>query len=87
MHISKSIMQKALTFSLRARIMPLKVAATSVKFAIPPPIRSALFRPSGSAVTTYTRTKKRHKKEAKRNEAFLNYQQEKIMHTGFVPPV
>jgi hypothetical protein len=31
--------------------------------------------------------KKRHKKEAKRNETFLNYQQEKIMHTGFVPPV
>lgn len=38
------------TFSLRARIIPLKVAATSVKLAIPPPIRRALFRPSGSAV-------------------------------------
>lgn len=37
------------TFSLKARIIPLKVAATSVKLAIPPPMRRALLRPSGSA--------------------------------------
>lgn len=30
--------------------MPLNVAATSVKFAIPPPMRSARLRPSGFAV-------------------------------------
>lgn len=30
--------------------MPLNVAATSVKLAIPPPITRALLRPSGSAV-------------------------------------
>lgn len=30
--------------------MPLNVAATSVKLAIPPPITRALFLPSGSAV-------------------------------------
>lgn len=35
--------------------MPLKVAATSVKFAIPPPISRALLRPSGSAVAYYER--------------------------------
>jgi hypothetical protein len=34
-------------------MMPLKVAATSVKLAMPPPIRSALFLPSGSAVAHY----------------------------------
>nr|GMD09339.1 hypothetical protein RF11_02490 [Ipomoea batatas] len=38
------------SFSLRARIIPLKVAATSVKLAMPPPIMRALLRPSGSAV-------------------------------------
>jgi hypothetical protein len=38
------------TFSLKARMMPLNVAATSVKLAMPPPMRSALLRPSGSAV-------------------------------------
>jgi hypothetical protein len=43
--------KKIKTFSLKARMMPLKVAATSVKLAIPPPINSALFLPSGLAVT------------------------------------
>ena len=41
------------TFSLKARMMPLNVAATSVKLAMPPPMRRALLRPSGSAVTHY----------------------------------
>lgn len=45
------------TFSFKARIMPLNVAATSVKFAIPPPITSALFWPSGSAVAHYRKQK------------------------------
>lgn len=31
-------------------MMPLKVAATSVKLAMPPPITRALFWPSGFAV-------------------------------------
>lgn len=31
-------------------MMPLNVAATSVKLAIPPPITRALLRPSGSEV-------------------------------------
>lgn len=34
--------------------MPLNVAATSVKLAIPPPITRALLRPSGSAVAHCT---------------------------------
>lgn len=42
-----------ITFSLRALIIPLNVAATSVKLAIPPPIRRALLRPSGVAVAHY----------------------------------
>lgn len=44
-----------LTFSLNARIMPLNVAATSVKLAIPPPITRALLRPSGFAVAHCSR--------------------------------
>jgi hypothetical protein len=38
--------------------MPLKVAATSVKLAMPPPITRALFRPSGSAVAHWKEIKK-----------------------------
>lgn len=34
-------------------IMPLKVAATSVKFAIPPPTRRAFLQPSGFAVALH----------------------------------
>jgi hypothetical protein len=34
-------------------MIPLKVAATSVKLAMPPPMRRALLRPSGSAVAHY----------------------------------
>jgi hypothetical protein len=34
-------------------MIPLKVAATSVKLAMPPPIRRALLRPSGSEVAHY----------------------------------
>lgn len=48
------------TFSFKARIMPLNVAATSVKFAIPPPITRALFWPSGSAVAHYRKQKWKH---------------------------
>lgn len=39
-----------------ARIIPLNVAATSVKLAMPPPTTRALFRPSGLAVAHCRRT-------------------------------
>jgi len=39
--------------------MPLKVAATSVKLAMPPPITRALFWPSGSAVAHCKEIKKK----------------------------
>lgn len=41
------------TFSFNARMIPLNVAATSVKLAIPPPIKRALLWPSGFAVAHY----------------------------------
>lgn len=49
-HEKSFMMIYVLTFSFRARIMPLNVAATSVKLAIPPPITRARFRPSGFEV-------------------------------------
>lgn len=39
-------------------MIPLKVAATSVKLAMPPPITRALFRPSGSAVAHWKEIKR-----------------------------
>lgn len=50
------LVENPVTFSFKARIMPLNVAATSVKLAIPPPITRALLRPSGSAVAHYRET-------------------------------
>lgn len=52
--------------------MPLKVAATSVKFAIPPPISRALLRPSGSAVAYYERERETETETERDQSAWRN---------------